>query len=126
MRRSHVVNRWNPQVGAKIEGDDHPPSQPFIDLLTETFRNQAARGELRAAGLCSDVLTIPPEEHQKRDAVCFGLKHYLGQTMDVFIPYVRNRTAVCSAVKTSLQRQQPSSSANCQLWRIITRYVSLG
>ncbi len=77
------------QVGAKIERDDHPPSQPLIDLLTETFRNQAARGELRAAGLCYDVLTIPPGEHRKRDAVCFGLEHYLGETVDVFIPYVK-------------------------------------
>jgi hypothetical protein len=24
-------------VGAKIEGDDHPPSQLLIDLLTEIF-----------------------------------------------------------------------------------------
>jgi hypothetical protein len=24
-------------VGAKIEGDDHPPSQSLIDLLTEIF-----------------------------------------------------------------------------------------
>jgi hypothetical protein len=37
------------QVGAKIEGDDYPGSQPLIDLLTETFRKEAAKGKLRAA-----------------------------------------------------------------------------
>jgi hypothetical protein len=44
-------------VGAKIEDDDHPTSQPLIDLLTETFKKQATKGELRAAGICYDVLT---------------------------------------------------------------------
>jgi hypothetical protein len=27
-------------VGAKMEDDDHPPSQPLIDLLIETFKKQ--------------------------------------------------------------------------------------
>jgi hypothetical protein len=36
-------------VGAKIEGDDHPSSQSLIDLLTETFQKETARGRLRAA-----------------------------------------------------------------------------
>ena len=76
-------------IGAKMEGDDHPPSQPLIDLLTETFRKQAAKGELRAAGICYDVLTVPPGEDLKRDAVCCALEHYLGETVDVFIPYVK-------------------------------------
>lgn len=75
-------------VGARIEGDDHPPSQPLIELLTENIKKQAAKGELRAAGICYDVLTVPPGEKQKRDAVCCGLEHYLGETVDVFIPYV--------------------------------------
>lgn len=76
-------------VGAKIEEDDHPPSQSLIDLLTETFKKQAANGELRAAGICYDVLTVPPGEDQKRDAVCCGLEHYLGEMVNVFVPYVK-------------------------------------
>ena len=35
-------------VGVKIEGDDHPPSQSLIDLLTETFQKEATKGNLRA------------------------------------------------------------------------------
>jgi hypothetical protein len=66
-------------VGAKIEGDDHPGSQPLIDLLTETFRKEAAK----------DVLTVPPGKHQKQDAICCGLEHCLGEAVDVFKPYVR-------------------------------------
>jgi hypothetical protein len=76
-------------VGAKMEDDDHPPSQPLIDLLTETFKKQAKKGELRAAGICYDVLTVPPGEDQKRDAVCCCLEHYSGETVNVFVPYVK-------------------------------------
>jgi hypothetical protein len=76
-------------VGAKIEGDDYPSSQPLIDLLTETFQKEATKGMLRAAGICYDVLTVPPGKHQKQDAICCGLEHCLGEAVDVFKPYVR-------------------------------------
>jgi hypothetical protein len=76
-------------VGGKIEGDEYPTSQPLLDLLTEAFKKQAAKGELRAAGICYDVLTVPPGEDQKRDAICCGLEHYSGETVNVFVPYVK-------------------------------------
>ena len=76
-------------VGAKIEGDDHPGSQPLIDLLTETFRKEAAKGKIRAAGICYDVLTVPPGKSQKQDAICCSLEHWLGEAVDVFKPYVK-------------------------------------
>src|ERR1700741_5467153 len=74
-------------VGAKIEGDDHPPSQSLIDLLTETFQKEATKGRLRAAGICHDVLAVPPGKHQKQDAICCGLEHCFGEAVDVFKPY---------------------------------------
>ncbi len=74
-------------VGAKIEGDDHPPSQSLIDLLTEAFQKEAAKGSLRAAGICYDGLTVPPGKHQRQDAICCGLEHCLGEAVDVFKPY---------------------------------------
>ena len=77
------------QVGPKMEDDDHPPSQPCIDLLTEAFKKQAKKGELRAAGICYDVLTVPPGEVEKRDAVCCCLEHYSSETVDVFVPYTK-------------------------------------
>lgn len=76
-------------VGAKIEGDDHPPSQALIDLLTENFQKEATNGKLRAAAICYDVLTVPPGKRQKQDALCCGLEHCLGEAVDVFEPYVR-------------------------------------
>jgi hypothetical protein len=76
-------------VGAKIEGDEQPPSQSLIELLTETFKNSATDGKLRAAGICYDVLTVPPGKHQKQDALCCSLEHCLGDAVDVFKPYVK-------------------------------------
>jgi len=45
-------------VGAKREDDDHSPSQPLIDLLNETFKEQAAKGELRAALGCAKRIRL--------------------------------------------------------------------
>jgi hypothetical protein len=76
-------------VGAKIEGNDHPHSQSLIELLTETFQKEAAKGRLRAVGICYDVLTIPPGKDRKQDAICCRLEHCLGEAVDVFTPYVK-------------------------------------
>jgi hypothetical protein len=74
-------------VGGKIEGDDHPHSQSLIDLLTETFRKEAAAGRVRAAAICYEVLTIPPGKDRKQDAICCSAEHCLGEAVDVFVPY---------------------------------------
>jgi hypothetical protein len=76
-------------VGAQIESDDYPGSQPLLDLLIESFQKEAAKGKLRAAAICYDVLTVPPGKHQKQDAICCGLEHCLGEAVDVFTPYVK-------------------------------------
>ena len=65
------------------------PSQPLIDLLTEIFKKQATKGELRAAGICYDVRTVSPGEDRNRDAVCCGLERYSGETVNVFVPYFK-------------------------------------
>ena len=61
----------------------------MLDLLIETFQKEAAKGKLRAAGICYEVLTVPPGKDQKQDAICCGLEHCLGEAVDVFTPYVR-------------------------------------
>jgi hypothetical protein len=76
-------------VGAQIEGNEYPGSQPLIELLTQTFQKEAAEGNLRAAGMVYDVVTVPPGKHQKQDAICCSLEHCLGEAVDVFEPYVR-------------------------------------
>jgi hypothetical protein len=75
-------------VGADL-GEDFPPGQRMIHTLTEGFKEQAASGQLRAAGICYDVLTVPPGENRKTDAICCSLEHYLGESLNVFIPYTK-------------------------------------
>jgi hypothetical protein len=75
-------------VGADL-GEEFPPGQLVIDTLTETFKEQAASGQIRAVGICYDVLTVPPGENRKTDAICCRLEHYLGESLDVFIPYTK-------------------------------------
>jgi hypothetical protein len=71
---------------AGFEGEAHPPSQAVIEFLTETFRAQAATGQLRAAGICCDVLTIPPGETEKCDALRASMEHQSGEAVEVFLP----------------------------------------
>ncbi len=78
-------------IGAKIEGDDHPQSKLLIDLLTETFQKEATKGNIRAAGISYDVLTVPPGKHRKQDAICRSLGHCFGEVVDVFKPYARTQ-----------------------------------
>jgi len=77
-------------VGAKERNDEHPPSQRLIDLLTQSFQEQARSGDIRAAGICFDVRITPPGQSQKTDAVQMALEHQSGEVVDVFLPYWRD------------------------------------
>jgi hypothetical protein len=68
-------------------GEEQPPSQAVIDVINGVLRERAERGEIRASGICVDVLTIPPGEAQKRDAVSVRLEHVNGESVIVFLPY---------------------------------------
>ncbi|HEV2455236.1 MAG TPA: hypothetical protein VGY98_13310, partial [Verrucomicrobiae bacterium] len=48
---------------------------------------RAARGEIRAAGICCDVKVATPEYPEKTDAVQFALEHQNGESVNVFLPY---------------------------------------
>jgi hypothetical protein len=70
--------------------DEHPPSQPVIDILAHGFRKQAKRGQIRAAGLCVDMRITRPGQIKKTDALCVSLEHQCGKAIDVFLPYERD------------------------------------
>jgi hypothetical protein len=69
------------------DGDERPPSQSVIDLLTHAFRQQARNGDLRAAGICYDARTTPPGQTEKCDAVCASMEHQCGEAVNVILPY---------------------------------------
>jgi hypothetical protein len=69
------------------DGDEQPPSQQLIDLLTQAFRQEAAAGKIRAAAICYDVRTVPPGRSEKTDAICVSSEHQNGEAADVYVPY---------------------------------------
>ncbi len=56
-------------------------------MIIGGLRQQAERGEIRASALCIDVLTIPPGEKEKTDAISVRLEHANGESVIVFVPY---------------------------------------
>jgi hypothetical protein len=72
---------------AAYDGTEQPPSQKLIEMMTQAFRQKAAAGQIRAAGICYDVRTIPPGQTEKTDAICASLEHQSGQFVDVYLPY---------------------------------------
>ncbi len=75
---------------AVSDGTEQPPSQALIDLLTRAFRQKAVAGQIRAACICYDVRTIPPDQTEKTDAICASLEHQTGQFVDVYLPYKKS------------------------------------
>jgi hypothetical protein len=70
-------------------GEEFPSSQILIDIMTEMLKGMAASGEIRAATICYDALTVPPGETVKVDVISFALEHRSGDSITAFIPYVR-------------------------------------
>ena len=77
-------------ANAASTGEEHPSSQELIELLTTIFREQAETGQIRAAGICRDMLILPPGQAQKTDAICIGLEHKSGEAVEVCLPYKKN------------------------------------
>jgi hypothetical protein len=75
-------------VGAR-DGEEHPPSQKVLELMTQTLRQRTRSGQLRAVGICYDGCTIPPGQTEKCDAVCASLEHQSGEAVNLILPYER-------------------------------------
>jgi len=77
---------------AAYSGAQEPPPDELLDTLTQTFREQAADGLIRAIGLCLDVTVVPPGEKEKTNAICLELEHESGEAVDLVVPYRAGRT----------------------------------
>ena len=74
-------------ANAADAGEEQPEPQKVIELLAQGFREEAANGKIRAAGMCVDIRTIPPGGTDKTDAICVSLEHQTGEAVDVCVPY---------------------------------------
>jgi hypothetical protein len=72
---------------AAYDGREHPPSQPLIDLLRQSFRAEAKNGAIIASATVYDVRTIPPGATEKTDAVTVELDHRDSYSVVVLFPY---------------------------------------
>jgi len=72
---------------ASYTGEEHPASQPLIDLLEKGFRDGAKRHLYKATSIVVDVRTIPPGKMDKQDAVEVRLDHVSGYSVRVLFPY---------------------------------------
>jgi hypothetical protein len=73
-------------IGAD-DGNQHPKSQPLIELMAASFRDAAAHGKYKATGIVYDVRTLPPGAIEKTDAIAVRLDHEAGYSVVVMIPY---------------------------------------
>ena len=68
--------------------DDEDANAPeFIEMLVTGLRAEAARGAIRAAGICYDARVVPPGETEKTDAIACRLEHQNGEAVVTFLPY---------------------------------------
>lgn len=77
------------QLVAADTGEEFPGAQPLIKILTDELRSSARDSNIRAAAICIDVLTVPPGQTEKTDAIWCGLEHRSGECGDVYRPYRR-------------------------------------
>jgi hypothetical protein len=65
-------------------------SQSLINMLTQALKARANAGQIRASGICYDVRILPPGRAEKSDAICVGLEHYSGESVSVYLPYIKD------------------------------------
>jgi hypothetical protein len=75
------------EANAAYDGDENPPSEQLIELLTQGFQQKAAANKIRAAAICYDVRIVPPGQTEKTDAICVSAEHQNGEAADIYIPY---------------------------------------
>jgi|WetSurMetagenome_2_1015567.scaffolds.fasta_scaffold1276031_1 hypothetical protein len=71
------------------EGKEKMGSLELNNYIIERFHQQAASGQLRAAGVCA-IATMnanPPHQPEKTQAIYLELEHLSGQSEFLFVPF---------------------------------------
>jgi hypothetical protein len=72
------------EMVAEDVGQENPASHELIDALYAELVGRARKGEIRAAGICSDVRLSGTDG---RDAIQVAIEHAYGNPVNVFLPY---------------------------------------
>ncbi len=68
-------------------GEERPLSQTVIDMLIESYREQALAGEIIATGIGIDVRSVSAAGGERTDAILARLEHKDGEAIEVYLPY---------------------------------------
>jgi hypothetical protein len=79
-----LTNVGEARLVAAYEGDE-PESEQVIETIYAGMRDQAARSELLAGGVCYDGRVRGDEGTS--DAVVVALEHQTGEAAVIFVPY---------------------------------------
>lgn len=73
------------------EGKEKMGSLELNNYIIGLFHQQAAAGQLRAAGICAiaDMNANPPDQPEKTKAIYLDLEHKSGQSEFLFLPFKR-------------------------------------
>jgi hypothetical protein len=74
-------------AAAAYDGNEMPPSEQVIALLTEGFQGEARSGKIRATGICYDGRIV--QDGKKVDAVIISLEHASGNATKTCVPYTK-------------------------------------
>ncbi len=66
--------------------NEFPDSAEVIEIITETHKEKAAKGEIKASGICWDA-KISLENNDKTDAIIISLEHQEHYSVVVGQPY---------------------------------------
>jgi hypothetical protein len=69
------------------DGTEQPRSQSLIEILRESHRQRALKGEIRASCIVYDIRTLPPGREQKQDAIAIEIDHRDDYSVVVVFPY---------------------------------------
>jgi hypothetical protein len=69
--------------------NEHQSPATLNNEITQKFRQLAASGQLRAAGICLivDMSVIPPGQTERTKAIYLALEHQSGQSEYVSVPF---------------------------------------
>ena len=70
------------------EDEEQQTGSESLVTLERCIRDRIGEGGIVAAGVCADVkMTSGAENDQVTDAICVGLEHCTGETVNVYVTY---------------------------------------
>jgi hypothetical protein len=75
------------ELGVESPKTDYPGSRELINVLRDTFREKARKGECKSAAIVFNVTVTLPRSDRKTSAIQVCVDHLEGYSAEVFFPY---------------------------------------